>query len=299
MHIPDSMLQGSVCPVTAVISTVGIGAATWFALRSKDKPSPIRFAAVAALVFAAQMINFPIQNGTSGHLIGGVLASLLLGTPFGVLSVALVVVLQSLMFSDGGVSVLGANVLNMAILGAGAGGWLASKLRHTIPGAHGLGGIALASWASVMLAALACSMELALAGTISFAVVLPPMLITHAVIGLGEALITVLLLVTLTAREPKPQPAFSVGIVLFATLCIALLLSPFASGFPDGLEWVASKYHFLHESAPLFVAPIPDYAVPGIGLEILATSMAGLLGVLSVFAMGILIAGVWRSSAKS
>lgn len=121
MHIPDSMLQGNVCSATAAVSVLGLVAAAYYGLKGQ-RPSASRFAAVTALIFAGQMMNFPVQYGTSGHLLGGVLAAHLLGTPFGVLSVALVVVIQSLVFADGGVTVLGANVLNMAIIGAGLGG---------------------------------------------------------------------------------------------------------------------------------------------------------------------------------
>ena len=124
MHIPNSMLQGHVCPVTAGVSILGIAIAAFKAISSKNKPAAARFGAIAALIFAGQMMNFPIQSGTSGHLLGGVLASALLGIPFGVLAMALVVTIQCIVFSDGGFSVLGANILNMALIGAGLGGVL-------------------------------------------------------------------------------------------------------------------------------------------------------------------------------
>ncbi|NLF86773.1 MAG: cobalamin biosynthesis protein CbiM, partial [Lentisphaerae bacterium] len=86
MHIPDSMLHGGICPVTAAVSSIGIATAAYSARHAKTPPA--RFAAVTALIFAGQMMNFPVMDGTSGHLLGGVLAASLLGTPLGVLSVA-------------------------------------------------------------------------------------------------------------------------------------------------------------------------------------------------------------------
>ena len=101
MHIPNGMLQGGICQITAVISVMGIGLAGLRAFFTDHKPSAGKFAAITALIFAGQMMNFPINGGTSGHLLGGVLAVALLGIPFGILSMALVVTIQCLFFSDG------------------------------------------------------------------------------------------------------------------------------------------------------------------------------------------------------
>jgi len=285
MHIPNSMLHGTICPVTALFSTLGVVIAALGSFWAKHKPTALRFAAVTALIFAGQMMNFPINNGTSGHLLGGVLAAALLGTPFGVLSIALVVTIQCLVFSDGGFIVLGANVLNMAIIGAGLGGFINSYLVKKFPArssqyAIGLG---IAAWLSIMMAALACSIEVALSGTVAFTKVVGAMLGTHALIGVGEALMTVAVCFALTAEPIKASPKRSVAVPLIASGVIATMLSPFASGFPDGLEWVATKYRFLHESAPSFVGPLPDYSISWINNEMVSTGGAGLLGVLLTF----------------
>jgi cobalt/nickel transport system permease protein len=292
MHIPDSMLQGSICPVTATVSTAGVIAAAYFGMKAKDKPTAARFGAMTALIFAGQMMNFPIMDGTSGHLLGGVLAASVLGTPFGVLSIALVVMIQSLVFSDGGVTVLGANIFNMAILGAGVGGVLRSRLAARWQGGYGkYAATAAVSWLSVVLASLAVSVELAVDGRIAFFKVVPAMLGTHALIGIGEAVITVagcLLLLehTATARTARGQAV----VPLTAAAVIALMLSPFASGFPDGLEWVGRKYYFLHESAPAFVGPLVDYTVPSFSNQMLSTGVAGLLGVIVSFGVAWIMA---------
>ena len=283
MHIPDSMLQGNVCPVTAVVSAAGIAVAAYCARHSRTSAS--RFAAVTALLFAGQMMNFPIMNGTSGHLLGGVMAATLLGTPLGVLSVALVVVIQSLVFADGGVTVLGANLFNMAIIGAGVGGLLRSALAARWRSTAGsIMATAVAAWVSIVLAALAVSIELAVDGQIAFSRVVAAMVGTHALIGLGEAAITVAVCVWLGAPAAAESPRGKAIIPLTAAAIIALVLSPLASGFPDGLEWVAEKYGFDCEMLPLFVSPLPDYSVPHISSEWLSIGLSGLIGVIVAFA---------------
>lgn len=288
-------MNGAVCPVTAVVAATGIAGAAWAAAKSEIKPDVTKFASVSALIFAGQMMNFPISGGTSGHLLGGVLAAALLGTPFGVLSIALVLAVQCLLFSDGGVAVLGANVLNMALFGAGVGGLIAGRLRDR--STLSLSRLGFAAWISVPLAALACSVELAFSGAIPFSLSAPAMLGTHAVIGLGEALITVLAFSLLYA--PAADSKKSALVPAVAALIVALVLSPFASGFPDGLEWVAEKFGFLHESAPAFVAPLADYAFPGSLPAALSTGLAGLAGVLAVFALGCVMAAAWNLHRRS
>lgn len=295
MHIPTGMMNGAVCPVTAIVAATGIAGVTWAALKSESKPTPARFASVSALIFAAQMMNFPIRDGTSGHLLGGVLSAALLGTPFGVLAIALVVSIQCLLFSDGGLSVLGANILNMSLLGAGVGGLIAGDLRGR--SARCLARLGFAAWISVVLAALACSIELALAGSVPFSLSAPAMLGTHAVIGIAEALIVVLAfsifyVPTTASRKAALAPAV-------AAIVIALVLSPFASGFPDGLEWAAEKLGFLHESAPAFVAPLADYSFSRSLPGWLSTGLAGLAGVLVVFSVGCAVASAWSFSRRA
>ena len=291
MHIPNGMLQGGICPVTAVVSIIGVGLAAFRAFVSKCKPSAGRFAAITALIFAGQMMNFPINGGTSGHLIGGVLAVAILGIPFGILSMALVVTIQCLVFSDGGFTVLGANILNMAIIGTGLGGVILAHFRRSqMTAKTDIVGLGLSAWLSVMMAALACSIELAASGTIPFFKVIGAMLGTHAFIGIGEGLITVTACLLLANEQADTLQKRSITIPLVASGIIATILSPFASGLPDGLEWVAAKFSFLHESAPTFVSPLPDYTVPAISNEMVATATAGLAGVLVTFAIAWMVA---------
>jgi len=154
---------------------------------------------VAALVFAAQMFNFPVDKGTSGHLIGGVLAVVLLGPFAGTIALAAVVIIQSLFFADGGLVALGANVINMAGLGALTGFYIYAGLRKHLT--EWLS-IALAAWCSVMLAASAASLEIGLSGTFALGTVMLAMLKVHSVIGVAEALITVVLVKTFRKLVP-------------------------------------------------------------------------------------------------
>jgi cobalt/nickel transport system permease protein len=287
MHIPNGMLEGIICPVTAGLSVAGIILAAVKAFWTEHKPGAGKFAAVTALIFAGQMMNFPINGGTSGHLLGGLVAVALLGIPFGVLAMALVVSIQCIVFSDGGFSVLGANIFNMAIIGTGVAGIIytavVKKVENNAIGKMGV--LAAISWVAILMAAFACSVELALAGTIPFTRVIGEMLSTHAVIGIGEGIITLAVCALLTNTAIVNSQRKTVTVPLIAAGIIATTLSPFASGFPDGLEWVAEKFNFLHEVAPSFVSSIPDYAVPGVGSEILAVSLAGLSGVILTFVL--------------
>ncbi|OGC22851.1 hypothetical protein A2291_08725 [candidate division WOR-1 bacterium RIFOXYB2_FULL_42_35] len=145
---------------------------------------------VAALVFAAQMFNFPISNGTSGHLIGGVFAAVVLGPFAGTIVIAAVLIVQSLFFGDGGLLALGANVVNMAVFASFGCYYIYSWLKRYV--LEWLA-ISLAAWISVVLASFVCALALRISGTIPFAVVIPAMVKVHMIIGIAEALITVVL----------------------------------------------------------------------------------------------------------
>lgn len=158
---------------------------------------------VAALVFAAQMFNFPIDNGTSGHLIGGVLAAVLLGPFAGAVVISVVLAVQMLFFADGGVVALGANIVNMAFFGTIVCYYIYYAIKQVF--AEWIA-IAAASWASVILAAFSCGVQIGLSGTISFGEVVPAMMKVHAVIGVAEALITIVLIYIFRSFLPKESP---------------------------------------------------------------------------------------------
>jgi cobalt/nickel transport system permease protein len=283
------MLHGQICPVTAVVTAVGVAAISIAASKAKDKPKAAMFGSVAALLFAAQMLNFPVQYGTSGHLLGGVLVSAILGIPFGILAMSLVLTMQAFLFSDGGLSALGANILNMAILGVGLGGFLRICLMKYAKNDLEINlSTAFAAWVSVMLAALACSVELAISGHGSISSITKAMLSVHAFIGLGEAVITVAL-VRILSSAPKAVLGNRYSWGVLGSALSFVLLSPFVCQWPDGLEWVAKKYSFFHEMAPAFVTPFANYSIPMITNPFWTTAASGALGTLAVFTVGMLL----------
>jgi cobalt/nickel transport system permease protein len=158
-----------------------------------------RMGAVAAWVFAAQMFNFPIASGTSGHLLGGVFACVLLGPFAGAAVIAAVLIIQAFFFADGGIMALGANIINLAAVGSLAGYGLYAGFKRFLP--ENLS-ITAAAWFSVVLAALACSLEIGVSGTIGWREVTAAMLKVHALIGLAEAMITVLLVALFKRSNP-------------------------------------------------------------------------------------------------
>jgi cobalt/nickel transport system permease protein len=262
---------------------------------------------MSAFVFAAQMVNFPVGLGVSGHLMGGVLASVVLGPWAGAGVIGAVLIVQCLLFADGGLTALGANFLNMGLIAAVGGYAIYAPIRRAIGGPRGvLFGAMVAAWFSVILSAGALAIELAASGHGgAFLTILGWMALVHAAIGLGEAVITGLVLRFVLLTRPDlidepdqaPTPAlWQRGQVLVAglgiALAVAIFLAPFASGWPDGFEFVGGKLGFLDgEAPPVIAAPIRDYAMPGLPDTLgVATAAAGLVGTLVVFGVGLVLA---------
>lgn len=158
----------------------------------------------AAFVFAAQMLNFPVAAGTSGHFMGAVMAALLLGPLNGALVLALVLVVQCFVFADGGMTALGTNVFNMGVVGA-LGGYAIFRIALALlPGTRAgfLAATAIASWLSIVLAASACAVELSLSGTYPLVPALTAMAGVHALIGIGEAVVTCATMSMVLAARP-------------------------------------------------------------------------------------------------
>lgn len=287
MHIPSTMLGGQICPVTLGVGAAGLAATVRWARHSSACPSVYKFAAVTALVFALQMLNYPVQNGTSGHLVGGMLAVSLLNIPFAMLAMSLVLFVQAVFFGDGGINALGANIINMAFLSAGMAGFLYEK--GIASGRNKNVILFLMSWLSVMLGAMACSVQVAASGAVPFAKALPAMLSVHALIGVGEGVLTVGVVYLLSAARSL-WSAHEKGFAS-AALCLAVvaaLLSPLASSFPDGLEWVSEKLSFIQLPGFELSVLFPDYQVGLFTSSALATIAAGLIGVAIVCSLALL-----------
>jgi cobalt/nickel transport system permease protein len=204
MHIPDGFLSPEVAAGTAVIAAGAVGVGLRRAgSRLDDRTVPL-LGLTGAFVFAAQMLNFPVAGGTSGHFLGAALATVLLGPWLSCLVLAVVLATQSFVFADGGVSALGANLVNMGVVGALLTGGLMLAARHVLPRRRAvlLAVAGAGAWLSVVGGAAATSLCLALSGTIPLDTVLPAMLGVHVVIGAGEAVITVAAVSALMATRP-------------------------------------------------------------------------------------------------
>jgi cobalt/nickel transport system permease protein len=217
LHIPDGFLSLPVSFVTGAFSLLLLVISLNRVEKDyQDRVVPL-MGVCAAFVFAAQMINFPIPGGTSGHLLGGTLTGILLGPWAGSLVMTVVFIVQALLFQDGGLTALGANIFNMGLIGTFGGYYLYKVIRSLFGFSRWRGmamGTAIAAWTSVVAAAVVCSVQLALSGTVPLQVALFAMLSWHFVIGIGEALITLTAVSYIWRTRPdlifdSPRPSLS------------------------------------------------------------------------------------------
>jgi len=297
MHIPDGFVDGKTAVAASVLSVAGLS----YALYQVRRELPLRRVPLlglgAAFVFAAQMVNFPVIGGTSGHLVGGALIAALLGAPAAVVVITTVLIAQCFLFADGGVTALGANVFNMAVVAPVVGSAVFRGVGRMLPGLRGqVAAVAFAGWCSTVAASLACAGQLAWSGTVGWAVAFPAMTGVHLLIGLGEGAISALVFYAVVKSRPElanntpAQPARSfVGYGLLVAIGIALFVAPFACRWPDGLAAVATKLGFEHAAKQAVAAPMADYAMPGVGSAGLATALAGVVGALVAFGLAVLL----------
>lgn len=191
MHIPDGFLSAPVWVAAGAVSAGALGYSIRKATRSLEEKQIPLMGVVGAFVFAAQMVNFPIAGGTSGHLGGAVLAALLLGPYAATVIMSAILILQALLFQDGGITALGANILNMGVVGCFFGYALYKGLRRFLPGTRGtIVNAFLTALLAVVFSSAFAAVEIALSGTIPLKLVLPVMMGVHTLIGIGEGLIT-------------------------------------------------------------------------------------------------------------
>ena len=297
LHIPDGFLSLVVSIVSWAITALILSLAISRSNKSLgDRQVPL-MGVMAAFIFAAQMINFPVAGGTSGHLLGGALAAITLGPWAGMLVMTAVIAVQALLFQDGGLLVMGANILNMGLLTVAIGYGLYRAVSSVHSRTLQLIVAGIAAWLSVMAGALFTSLQLWLSGTSPLQVVIPTMLSVHALIGVGEALITVAALTFILQTRPDLLGQNSVSasgsrgwVVAGVLVSLAvLLLSPLASTDPDGLERVATDLGFLNKSVSSTYQLIPDYTVPFLGQTQLSTILAGMIGLVVVGAIIVLL----------
>ncbi len=193
MHIPDGLMAPMIFALGWIGAIIFVAISTWTVNKRIDKKQIPLMATLAAGIFVAQMLNFPIGGGTTGHLVGAVLAAILLGPYVGLVIITVILMIQCLLFGDGGVTALGLNIINMGVIGCFAG-WYIYKI---FPERYKTPGIFIASWSGVFLGSLACAAELGISYSItggaygiSAIIAIPMMSIYHLIIGVGEAMIT-------------------------------------------------------------------------------------------------------------
>lgn len=306
MHLPDGILSVPVSAAAWVASAGAVGAAVKQVSRGDEQEVARRTllaGVLAAFVFVAQMFNFPISGGTTGHLLGAALVTALVGPWRGILVMAVVFLIQTFVFADGGVLALGANLFNMGVAGCLASGLLIPSIRRLRPGSRLVSSVALAvaAWVSVELGALLTALLLAASGTVPAGIVLPAMLGVHAVIGLGEAALSVAAFGILGARgmADAEQPHDGAEAWrLAAVLSLGLLLLRLAAPHPDGLEYVAEQQGFAATGAAGFTAaPLPDYALPereADGFDYLGSYLSATAGIVLCGGLMLAVGGLGR-----
>ena len=311
MHVPDGFMNVTMSAATGVISFGTL----WAYIRSAKDLIADKFIALtgmmSALMFVLQMINFPIAAGTSGHLLGGALAVIVLGPRLGLICLSVVVIIQSLLFADGGLSALGVNVLNMAIV-TSATSWFIVKYWIKFIGKNKISIVSvsvLAGILSVVFSSIAFTIQYAIGGTISIPVgtVLLAMVTTHFIIGFGEGIITALIITLLLRVRPDLIYAYErsdenttkvsfYGLFIILILLLSLI-TPFASSSPDGLESVAEEFGFTQTDG--IVLLLDDYGISAVNNNFISTVLSALLGVVVLAIMFNLIISRRKSGKNS
>lgn len=298
LHIPDGFLSIPIALIFWILSLPLILLAVQKSRSELGERQVPLMGIMAAFIFAAQMINFPVAGGTSGHLVGGVLTAVTLGPWAGMLVMTSVIGVQALLFQDGGLLVMGSNIFNMGLLTTMIGYGLYRAVIGKSQTVR-LITISMAAWLSVMASALATAIQLWLSGTSPLKIVVPAMLGVHAFIGIGEALITVAAVAFLLRNRPELIESKAHGarggkgwvIAGLSTALAVVLISPFASANPDGLQRVAEDLGFIGTgiNAPYLI--LPNYMIPFLGETAISTILAGTVGLLVVAGLTV---GVFR-----
>ena len=294
LHIPDGFLSTAVSIVGWLAALIVIGIAIRLTRHQLGERQVPLMGLLAAFIFAAQAINFPVAAGTSGHLLGGTLAAIVMGPWAATLIMTAVIATQGLLFQDGGLLVMGWNILNMGVFTAFTGYAVYVLMRRLMgEGARSRFVAAfVGAWLSVEVGAIATAFELAVSGTSPLSLGLPAMASVHALIGLGEGIITTGAIALLQASRPQVleagetapgrKGASFVAVGLMVALVVAIL-SPLASGSPDGLEAVAEREGFLDRALEPLYELLPDYSLPFVHNEAVTTILAVVAGTVIVF----------------
>jgi len=286
MHIPDGFLSPS---VWAALDLAAVPAAGYMVRRAQrefeEKRVPL-LGVMGAFVFAAQMINFPVGGATSGHLVGSALLSFTLGPAAASVVMIAILAIQSLIFQDGGILALGANIFNMAVIGVIAGYlpfhlWGGGRARKAT--------IFLGGVFSVLVAALLAVSELLLSGIAMSAPVLGVSFGLFAVSALLEGAITLAVFQALETlnpnfvKQPKADRGIALGLIGLAAILLAVVGVLFASTHPDGLEKLAETLGIASKAKPLLESPLADYQAGFLQSSWLRKAGAGLTGLALIY----------------
>ncbi len=304
MHIPDGFLTLTISIICWMLTAAAIALAVRNAREAFDERLIPLAGIMAAFIFAGQMINFPVAGGTSGHLIGATLAAVVLGPWMGILVMTAVISLQALLFQDGGLVVMGANILVMGVIPSMIGyGFYRAVINRSRR--FQLLVVAVAAWLSILAAAFVAALLLGFSGTSSFSVAIPAMVGVHVLIGIGEALISVAALNLIVRTRPQllktSAGAGGRGWIVAGVLAalLVVLFAPLASTSPDGLERVAAQNGFLEAAREAPFSILSDYNIPALGDSSLSTILAGGIGTLAVLFIVFGLARLIRRGSKT
>ncbi|GHG77590.1 energy-coupling factor ABC transporter permease [Streptomyces griseocarneus] len=323
MHVPDGFIDAPVSLAAGAVAATAVAVGLRGARRELDERTAPLAGLVAAFVFAVQMLNFPVAAGTSGHLLGGALAAILVGPYTGVLCISVVLLMQGVLFADGGLTALGVNICDMAVVTTVVAYALFRLLATVLPRRRSSVTAAafVAALVSVPAAAGAFTLLYALGGTTDVPIgkVFTAMVGVHVLIGIGEAAITALTVGAVVAVRPDlvygarglakplelrtaegtviepvvstapPRPVRRLALVgLLAALALAGFVSYYASTSPDGLEKVAHDKGIdsKAEEHAAKDSPLADYQVKDVGDERISGGLAGVIGVGATLAVG-------------
>ncbi|HEY4568126.1 MAG TPA: energy-coupling factor ABC transporter permease [Kribbella sp.] len=328
MHVPDGFFNAPTSVATGLIAAGAVGFSLQRANREIRETGPALAGLTAAFVFAVQMVNFPVGAGTSGHLLGGALAAALVGPWTAVLVMSTVLLVQGLLFADGGLTALGTNITLMGLITVLVGYALTRTVLQVLPRRMGsvVPAATVGALFSVPVAAVAFTGLSAIGGAVDIPLgkLAAAMVGWHVLVGIGEAVITAAVLSAVVGTRPdlvyaarhlqqdlvlvdadgntstvspdRPiaaKPAGrSLGVGVAVTLVVAGGLSLFASAHPDGLEFVGAKLGFDSAAKESAVggSPLADYGVSGIGNAQVSGALAGIIGVLVTIVVGLALA---------
>lgn len=291
MHIPDGFLSAPVWAVLDAAAIPAVGAAVGrMQKRLKEGHAPL-LGVMGAFVFAAQMMNFPVGLGTSGHLLGGMLLAIALGPGAATVVLTAILILQALIFQDGGLLALGANVFNMAVVGVWAG-WV--PYRYLAAGRFRRTGIFLGAFLSVLATGACALLELRFSGvSLNPAVVSVSGLLFIATAAL-EGMITVVVVQSIERLNPAwltapaGPPRRLAGVILTAAIALAIAATFAASAHPDTLQALAQAAGLV-EQPPLLTAPLADYEANLSTAEWTRKAVAGLAGLAMIYGICLML----------